>query len=215
MMTRRVLLGMATLAPLASGKEKPVKLEPDRVRSFVGKSHSDFDTVKAMLAEEPALVNAAWDWGGGDWETGLGAASHTGRRNIAELLLDNDARIDAFAAVMLGEQALVSALLRAYPALPTVPGPHGISLLSHSVYGREAAWKTFELVLGAGADVNAASNNGRTPLMDAALIGHLQAAEELLEAGADQKLTDVQGRTALDYAVEREREAVARLLRSV
>ena len=68
--------------------EKPLPLEPALVNEFVLKAHGDLGVVKQLLEEEPALLNAAWDWGGGDWETGLGAASHVGRRDIAEFLLE-------------------------------------------------------------------------------------------------------------------------------
>ena len=34
----------------------------------------DFSKVKQMLDEHPLLLNAAWDWGGGDFETAIGAA---------------------------------------------------------------------------------------------------------------------------------------------
>ena len=30
-------------------------------------AHGDLDAVRGLLEEEPRLVNAAWDWGGGDW----------------------------------------------------------------------------------------------------------------------------------------------------
>ena len=46
----------------------------------MGKAHTQFDATKALLAEHPALLNATWDWGGGDFETGLGGASHMGSR---------------------------------------------------------------------------------------------------------------------------------------
>ncbi|HQX00881.1 MAG TPA: hypothetical protein PLQ94_02150, partial [Anaerolineales bacterium] len=54
-------------------------LELNIVEEFVGKAHGNFDRIKEMLTQEPALVNATWDWGGGDFETALGAASHMGR----------------------------------------------------------------------------------------------------------------------------------------
>ena len=57
------------------------------VQDFVIYAHSDPDMTKKLLAREPALINAAMDWGGGDWETGLGGASHMGRRDIVEILL--------------------------------------------------------------------------------------------------------------------------------
>ena len=52
--------------------EAPAALEPTQVQAFVGNAHGDLEAVRAALAGEPRLVNAAWDWGGGDWETALG-----------------------------------------------------------------------------------------------------------------------------------------------
>ena len=68
--------------------ERPPQLDPELVQSFVSKAHGDLDAVRDLLAREPELVNAAWDWGGGDWETGLGAAAHMGEREIALFLLE-------------------------------------------------------------------------------------------------------------------------------
>src|ERR1051325_11550565 len=96
--------------------EAPAALDSSLVQSFVGNAHGDLEAVRTALAGEARLVNAAWDWGGGDWETGLGAAAHMGRRDIAELLLDQGARLDVFAAAMLGEVDIVRAILAAHPA---------------------------------------------------------------------------------------------------
>ena len=43
-------------------------LKPEMVQEFVAKAHGDLNRVQVLLAQEPALANAAWDWGGGDWE---------------------------------------------------------------------------------------------------------------------------------------------------
>ena len=59
--------------------DAPPQLDPQLVQEFVAKAHGDIDAVSALLQQEPRLVNAAWDWGGGDWETGLGAAAETAR----------------------------------------------------------------------------------------------------------------------------------------
>src|SRR4030095_1237417 len=80
-----------------------------RVKRFVIAGHGNLAAVKAMLAEEPKLINGAIDWGNGDFESALGGASHTGRRAIAEYLLDHNARMDIFAATMLGLIDVVSA----------------------------------------------------------------------------------------------------------
>jgi hypothetical protein len=63
--------------------KRPDPLDHQMVLKFVQNSHRNLDEVKVMLKAEPTLVNATWDWGGGDWETGLGGASHMGRRDIA------------------------------------------------------------------------------------------------------------------------------------
>jgi hypothetical protein len=114
-------------------------VSPELVRAFVANAHGDFDQVQALLAQEPALINAAWDWGGGDWETALGAAAHMGRKDIARYLLDHNARLDVFAAAMLGELAIVQAVLQAFPQAIDVPGPHDIPLLAHAKAGGEEA----------------------------------------------------------------------------
>jgi hypothetical protein len=119
--------------------DRPEQLDPTKVQEFVAKAHGDLSRVRELIEREPRLVNAAWDWGGGDWETGLGAAAHMGRRDIALFLLENGARLDLFAAAMLGELEVVQATLRAFPAAPRTPGPHGIPLLAHAKAGGEQA----------------------------------------------------------------------------
>lgn len=109
------------------------------VQEFVGNAHGDLNRVRELLAREPALVNACWDWGGGDFETGLGAAAHMGRRDIAEYLLEKGARLDLFAAAMLGRLEIVQAVLQAFPAAILTPGPHGIPLITHAKAGGEEA----------------------------------------------------------------------------
>jgi len=109
------------------------------VQEFVGKAHGDLNRVKELLAQEPALVNATWDWGGGDFETALGAAAHMGRADIANFLLEHGARLDIFAAAMLGKLEIVRAALTTYPEALNIPGPHGISLIVHAESGGDGA----------------------------------------------------------------------------
>ena len=115
--------------------DAPPQLDPDKVKAFVAHAHGDLEAVQALLAEEPRLVNAAWDWGGGDWETGLGAAAHMGRRQIALSLLEHGARLDLFAAAMLGYFDIVSAVLSDFPEMHSAVGPHGIPLVEHARVG--------------------------------------------------------------------------------
>ncbi len=115
--------------------KQPDRLPAELVYDFVSKAHTDLERVKQLLAQQPGLLNAAWDWGAGDWETGLGAAAHMGRRDIAVYLLDRGARIDLFAAAMLGQLDFVKAALAANPEALKAIGPHGIPLLAHARAG--------------------------------------------------------------------------------
>jgi hypothetical protein len=126
--------------------ETKLALEAALVQEFVGNAHGNLDRVKELLTQEPALINANWDWGGGDFETALGAASHMGRRDIANYLLENGARFDLFAAAMLGNLEIVRAALNAYPAAINVPGPHGIPLIEHARAGGEEAKAVLEFL---------------------------------------------------------------------
>ncbi len=47
------------------------------------------------------LVYGFVDWGGGDWESALGGASHMGNEPSLSFLLKNGARMDIFAATSL------------------------------------------------------------------------------------------------------------------
>lgn len=119
--------------------DKGDPLDQNRVFDFVHKSHFDLDVVKKLHKEAPQLVFASWDWGTGDFETGLGAASHVGRRDIADFLIENGARPNLFCAAMLGNLAVVRGFLEADPALLDCKGPHGLSLIHHAEKGGDAA----------------------------------------------------------------------------
>ena len=119
--------------------ERPPALATSLVQEFVSVAHGDLNRVTELLAQEPALIQAAWDWGGGDWETALEAAAHMGRADIARFLMGRGAGIDLFAAAMLGDLAVVQAALTAYPDSLHIPGPHGIPLIAHAKAGGTAA----------------------------------------------------------------------------
>jgi len=123
--------------------EKPA-LDATLVQEFVGNAHGNFARVKELLEQEPALINATWDWGGGDFETALGAAAHMGNKQIANYLLEHGARLDIFAAAMLGKLEVVKAALEAYPEMVNTPGPHGIPLITHAEAGGDDAKSVLE-----------------------------------------------------------------------
>jgi len=108
-------------------------------QDFVIYAHSDLKMIEMLLKREPGLVNAAIDWGNGDYETGLGGASHMGRRDIVAYLLKNGARIDIFCAAMMGLTDVVKTFLTLEPTLIDAKGPHGLSLHFHAQVGQEQA----------------------------------------------------------------------------
>ena len=88
-----------------------------------------------MLEEYPLLLNASWDWGGGDFETALGAAGHMGLKETANYLLQKGARADIFVLTMLGKTDIVKSTIKEFPSLLNSLGPHGFTLLHHAEKG--------------------------------------------------------------------------------
>jgi len=110
-------------------------LPPSLMKDVVGLSHSNLARVKEMVQQHPALAKASWDWGYGDHETALGAASHVGQRAIAEFLLEQGAPPTLFSATMLGQLDVVKAFMAATPGLQKIRGPHSLSLMVHAKAG--------------------------------------------------------------------------------
>src|SRR6266513_4741362 len=144
--------GVSSPAPSPTSKDVPDFPEHDpqidraRVKRFVIAGHFNLEAVKEMLAADPTLINGTIDWGNGDFETALGGASHMGRRDIAEFLLEHNARMDVFAATMLGQIDIVKAAVAAFPNIVHVPGPHKIPLIAHAQKGGAQAAAVLEFL---------------------------------------------------------------------
>ncbi len=136
-------------SPSTSIPDRGPRLDAELVREFVGAAHGKLDRTGELLDRQPAVINATWDWGGGDWETGLGGASHMGNKPIAELLLSRGARMDVFCAAMMGKIEIVKAFLADDPKVVDLKGPHGISLLRHAKAGGQEA--IVEMLVARGA----------------------------------------------------------------
>ena len=126
---------------------------PAIVKEMVLVSHVNLARVRELLQQHPELAKASWDWGFGDWETALGAASHIGNRPVAELLIERGAPPTHFSAAMLGQLDVVQAFVAATPGLQRIRGPHGLTLMLHARKGGAAAARVVEYLdsLG-GAD---------------------------------------------------------------
>lgn len=140
----------ATASPKPNPPAKPPALLPDLVQAVVGQAHRSLDEVKKLVDATPLLANACWDWGGGDFETPLQAAAHTGGHEIAAYLLRKGARPDIYAAAMLGHLDFVKAALAVDPKAHEIPGPHGFTLLHCAREGGETGKPVHDWLLAQG-----------------------------------------------------------------
>jgi hypothetical protein len=124
--------------------------DPELVREMVTVAHGNVARVKELVGRQPTLAKAAWDWGFGDWETALGAASHVGNREIADILLANGARPTILSAAMLGQLDVVKAFVTASPGVQRIKGPHSITLLRHAMAGGAPAKAVVEYLTSVG-----------------------------------------------------------------
>jgi hypothetical protein len=142
------LLTSQNVPPEKNTKGDP--LPPEKVKDFVGAGHNNLDKVKQLLSEFPTLLYATWDWGGGDFETGLEGAGHVGNKDIANYLIGIGARTNLFVLTMLGKTQIVKAYLDTFPQYLNARGPHGFTLLHHAQRGGDDARELVDYLQGKG-----------------------------------------------------------------
>jgi len=112
------------------------------------------------------------------------------------------------------------ALLKA-GADPSVTDKKGQNALHHAA--QKGKYEVIPLFAAYKQLLNAKDTLGKTPLMQAAWMGHLKACEALLKAGADPFLTDKEGQNAFAWAaastwplksIDSSKDAVIKLLSS-
>ena len=138
-------------------------------------------------------------------QLGLVLAMQEGSLKTADVLLSHPAiQIDALNQA--GESALMMAALKGEMAgLRTLlargakVNQPGWSALHYAASGTDAS-EAVRLLLEKGADVNAVSPNGSTPLMMAAQYGSEDSVKLLLAGGADPKRRNQRDLKASDFA---------------
>jgi hypothetical protein len=124
--------------------------DPELVQRTVGFAHANVKGLRELVESQPELAKATWDWGFGDWETAIGAASHTGNRENVEILMAHGARPDIFTFAMLGNLDAIRAMIKAQPGVQRLWGPHSITLLKHAKAGGEQSKAVYDYLLSLG-----------------------------------------------------------------
>lgn len=135
---------------LGKAPAKPPALPREQVQAIVGHAHRSVEKVRELVEQTSLLVNACWDQGGGDFETPLEAAAHTGGREVAEYLLSKGARPSLYAAGMLGQLEVVQGFFAIDPQAHLIPGPHGFTLYHCVKQGGVRAQPVLDWLLAQG-----------------------------------------------------------------
>ena len=152
--------------------------------------------------------------------TGLMIAAWQGSVPMMELFAAKGADINRMNA--LGEQALMHAAWRGnLEAVQWLMGK-GATLNRSNKQWTALHYASFsgkdevvKFLVARGADIDARSPNGSTPLMMAVYEGRESTVKQLVRLGADRKLTNDTGEGAMDWAFKHEQVAIARSLGSM
>ncbi|MBI5110215.1 MAG: ankyrin repeat domain-containing protein [Rhodocyclales bacterium] len=183
---------------------------PDPVRFSVVIEQGDLRSAREWLDS-----GLSPDFEGATIGSGLMIGAWEGSIPMMELFHSRGADINK--TNRLGEQALLHAAWRGKLAAvkwlidrgarPNRDGSEW-SALHYAVFAGHAEVASF--LLARGADINALSTNGSTPLMMAAREGHEGIARSLLTAGARRDIVNDHGENALHWAMRQNNLSIAR-----
>ena len=149
--------------------------------------------------------------------TGLMIAAWQGNVRMMELFAAKGADINRMNA--LGEQALMHAAWRGNLEAVTWLLGKGATLNRNNKQWTALHYASFsgkddvvKVLVARGADLDAKSPNGSTPLMMAVYEGRESTVKQLIRLGADRKVTNDAGEAAMDWAFKHEQVAIARSL---
>jgi ankyrin repeat protein len=170
------------------GHRDLARMLEDRRRSdldvFEAAAANDAQRLRVLLSRDPSLANAF----SGDGFQPLGLAAFFGGTDAVGVLIERGANVNT-------------------------PSRNEMKVTPlHSAVADEGRRETAELLIRAGADVNARQRHDWTPLHGAADGGSLALVRLMLDRGADPNIKNRDGKTALDIARERGHEQVAKLL---
>ena len=149
----------------------------------------DAETVAALL-DGGADVAERESWRG---QTALMWAAAEGHPEVVRLLIAHGADLNARSAIRDWERQTT-----AEPRAKWMP-LGGLAPLTFAA--REGCVDCVEILVGAGADIHGADQDGMTPMLSAVTNGHYDVAATLLDLGADPNLADSTGQSPLYAAV--------------
>lgn len=171
-------------------------------------AQGDVAKVKEMLQADPSLA-------GSRDENGLSVvlkALYYGKRDVVELLLASSVELNLFEAAATGKTDRVRTLIQQEPANVSSYSTDGFTPLSLAVFFGHP--ETVDVLLAAGAEVNAASRETMklTPLASAMATAQNEIARTLIAHGADVNAKAASDLTPLHTAAARGNIEAATLL---
>lgn len=216
------LVGLATVLP-AAAQVAPSTAEVAAYRGILAAAqHGDVRAIQREATRAPSTLSIRDARG----RTPLHVATFARQRDAVVALLVagadsaamDDDRYDAvtIAAVADDEETLRLLLANRASARLVTSRYDGTALIAAAHLGHAGVVRQ---LIAAGAPLDHVNNLHWTALIEAVVLGdggarHQQVVQALLEAGADARLTDAQGRTALQLARARGFDAMAPLLES-
>lgn len=179
---------------------------------LVSACRGDKESARALIREG---INV--NYANLEGETPLMVALSTTNQELIALLIDSGAdlnlRTEKGSPLSIAAGFKISAPLKKLIASgANVKGePGGLALRAAATAAN--CLENVELLLQAGADVNAADQNGSTPLLCAAQHENAKIIEMLLNAKADPNAKTKAGETSLDLALKNRQGEIVRLLR--
>ena len=169
------------------------------------------EDVRERVTGQPELLSQR----DADGASPMQLALYMDRIEIVSVLLEIGYRPDLFESVLLGRADYVREQLQRHPGQKDAFSPDGWSLLHLAAYGGEE--RTVRAVLEAGAVLHPLAKSkyspGNTPLHAAIAAGKVNAAQLLIDAGADVNFPQQPGSfTPLHIAASRKDPALAAFL---
>ncbi|MCY3841673.1 MAG: ankyrin repeat domain-containing protein [Gammaproteobacteria bacterium] len=146
----------------------------------------------------------------GPWKDDNALRSNTGKRAVAQILIEDGAHYDAFAACGLGDVDRLQALVDADPKAASAVDGYGMTPLHWAA--RVGAVECAQILLSHRADIDAPNKARRAPLQLAAEADQAEIIRLLARHGADVDTQDRKGRTPLHRATYEGQVAAAEAL---